>query len=297
MNGGVAYYIEGIKQGNYAALARAISIVENNHALSLEILERITPSTTIPVIGFTGPPGAGKSTLVRTAVENYLNRNKRVAVLAIDPSSPFNKGSLLGDRIRMNSLFNNPDVYIRSLSSRGALGGLSYKTIEIVDVLRSSNFDAIILETVGVGQSEVDIVALADRTIVVLVPESGDEIQHSKAGIMEIADLFVVNKADRQGADAFVSSLNKILRQNGKNTSVLKTNAEEQIGTQELFAWFDRPLDVSRPDALASLSERAWRLIVDKHTRMIDKDKLIKQLELCFKQPNFNLYRFIKENY
>jgi len=293
----VAYYVDGINKGDYGALARAISLVESDSVLSWKILERIVPSTKIPVIGFTGPPGAGKSTLVRTVVENFLNDGRKVAVLAIDPSSPFNKGSLLGDRIRMSTLFNHPDVYIRSLSSRGALGGLSYKTLEIVDVLKSSTFDAILLETVGVGQSEVDVVSLADRTVVVLVPESGDEIQHSKSGIMEIADLFVVNKADREGADSFFSSLKKTLHHNNKITPVLKTQAEEEIGTRELFDWVRGPLTTEPSKALSLLADRAWRLIVDKKVRSIDKEKLIIQLQEHSEQADFNLYRFIAENY
>lgn len=297
MEPNVAYYIDGITRGIYSVLARAISMVENNSPMSLEILEQIKISAEIPVIGFTGPPGAGKSTLVRATVEKYIKRKKRVAVVAIDPSSPFNQGALLGDRIRLGSLFNHPDVYIRSLSSRGALGGLSYKTIEIVDLLRSSNFDAIILETVGVGQSEVDIIGLADRVIVVLVPESGDEIQHSKSGIMEIADLFVLNKADRAGADLFFSSLKKVLHQNQKNIEVLKTNAEEEVGTQELFEWIERPLIIDREKALFVMRERAWRLIVHKQVRSIDKKALTLELDKRLNQPNFNLYRFVADNY
>lgn len=293
----VAYYVNGITEGNYSILARAISMVENDNSMSFQILEQLMISTDVPVIGFTGPPGAGKSTLVRATVENYVKRKKRVAVVAVDPSSPFNQGALLGDRVRMGSLFNHPDVYIRSLSSRGALGGLSYKTIEVVDLLRASNFDAIILETVGVGQSEVDVIGLADRVIVVLVPESGDEIQHSKAGIMEIADLFVLNKADREGADSFFSSLKKVLHQNQKNVEVLKTNAEEEEGTQELFDWIENPPIIDRERALFVMTERAWRLIVDKQVRSIDKRALIMKLRGLFNEPDFNLYRFIADNY
>src|SRR5690606_39202228 len=139
----------------------------------------------VPIIGITGPPGAGKSTLVNSLSQELSGMGKKVAVLAIDPSSPFNKGSLLGDRIRMGEQFNDPNIYIRSISNRGTLGGLSERSIEISDVLRSSAFDIILIETVGVGQSEIDIVALANLTVVVLVPESGDEIQHVKSGLME----------------------------------------------------------------------------------------------------------------
>lgn len=297
MEPNIAYYIDGIMKGNYSVLARAISMVENDNSMSLHILEQIKISAEIPVIGFTGPPGAGKSTLIRATVENYVKKKKRVAVVAVDPSSPFNRGALLGDRIRLGALLNHPDVYIRSLSSRGALGGLSYKTIEIVDLLRSSNFDAVIIETVGVGQSEVDVIGLADRVVVVLVPESGDEIQHFKSGIMEIADLFVINKADRPGADLFSSSLKKVLLQNNKNIGVLKTNAEEEVGTRALFEWIESPLIIDREKVLLAMTERALRLIVHKQVRSIDKRALFKKLEEQNKEPDFNLYRFIAANY
>lgn len=297
MDRDVAYYNEGINKGDYAVLARAISMVENSSPLSMSILKNIKPSSSVPVVGITGPPGAGKSTLVGAILAHYLENNKRIAVLAVDPSSPFNKGSLLGDRIRMRSLFNNPNIYIRSLSSRGALGGLSYRTIEIVDILKSSNFDAIFIETVGVGQSEVDIVSLADKTVVVLVPESGDEIQHSKSGIMEIADVFVVNKADRDGADNFVASLKKTLRQNHRDTSVIKTNAETGTGISQLCQELDKLSNRDEEKELSLLADRAWRLIIDNYMRSIDKSELLNRLRQRSRSTDFNLYRFIAEEY
>ncbi len=161
---------------NFKSVARALTIVENDLKGSDELLKNLRFSQNTPVVGITGPPGAGKSTLVNCLISQLTSNNKKVAILAIDPTSPFNMGSLLGDRIRMTPHFNHPDVFIRSLATRGSLGGLSAKTIEMTDVLRAAGFDYILIETVGVGQSEIEIAGLADVTLVVLVPEGGDEI-------------------------------------------------------------------------------------------------------------------------
>ena len=161
-----------VKAGNYKVLARTLTLVENNITPADSILRDLDSQVNVPVLGITCPPGAGKSTLVNAIAGHFVTKGMRIAILAIDPTSPFNFGSLLGDRIRMASQFNNSNVFIRSLATRGALGGISAKTIEMVDVLKAANFDLIIVETVGVGQSEVEIAGLADKTIVVLVPES-----------------------------------------------------------------------------------------------------------------------------
>jgi LAO/AO transport system kinase len=173
-----------IQLGDFRKLARDLTLVENDLAGSEDLLKELGPSDT-PVIGITGPPGAGKSTLVNAMINYLSSQGKSIAVLAIDPTSPFNLGSLLGDRVRMSEQFNKPNVFIRSLATRGSLGGLSGKTIEMTDVLKSSGFDYILVETVGVGQSEVEIAGLADISVVVLVPESGDEAQDGRSQTRE----------------------------------------------------------------------------------------------------------------
>jgi LAO/AO transport system kinase len=190
---------KGVQEGNFLTLAKAISAIENREALANEFLESLIPSNT-PIIGITGPPGARKSTLIASLIQDWIEQGKRIAVLSVDPSSPFHQGAILGDRIRMREWYLHPNVFIRSLASRGHLGGLNGTTIELTTLLQSAGFDVIILETVGVGQSEVEVAALADTTLVVLVPEAGDDIQMMKSGLMEVADIFVVNKSDRPDA-------------------------------------------------------------------------------------------------
>jgi LAO/AO transport system kinase len=281
-----------VKGGNYKVLARALTLVENNIEPADSILRDLDSRVEVPVLGITGPPGAGKSTLVNAITNYFATEGKRIAILAIDPTSPFNFGSLLGDRIRMASQFNNPNIYIRSLATRGALGGISAKTIEMVDVLKASDFDLIIVETVGVGQSEVEIAGLADKTIVVLVPESGDEVQNIKSGLMEIADCFVINKADREGADTFANNLKKIVHQSVKTIPILKTVADKNIGIGELCKWIVKPqvFDDSRKAFL--FAEKAWKLIQYQKMQHIDKKRLREKVQAALKQDDFNIYRF-----
>ena len=198
--------------GKRTALARAISVVENQRAGFEEMLaalhERLGRAQRI---GITGPPGAGKSTLTSALVQGFRQRAETVAVVAVDPTSPFTGGALLGDRIRMNEVALDPGVFIRSMATRGSLGGLAVTTKEVADVLDAFGFDRVLMETVGVGQSELDIAAAADTTVVMLVPESGDSIQAMKAGLMEIADIFVINKADRPGAERLAREVEMML--------------------------------------------------------------------------------------
>ncbi len=281
-----------IQLGDFKKLARDLTLVENDLAGSEDLLKELRTSDT-PVIGITGPPGAGKSTLVN-AIINYLSsQGKSIAVLAIDPTSPFNWGTLLGDSVRMSEQFNKPNVFIRSLATRGSLGGLSGKTIEMTDVLKSSGFDYILVETVGVGQSEVEIAGLADISVVVLVPESGDEIQSMKSGLMEIADIFVVNKSDREGAEAFANNLKKLVHQRTEIIPVINTIADKAAGVDELMQVIqDQPFKNNSRRAYL-LAEKAWKLIQHEKMKNISRIKLHEEISIASVDPSFNLYRFV----
>jgi len=287
---------EKISSGDIKTLARAISLVENE-VTGYELLLQSLPSNSKTVIGITGPPGAGKSTLTDLLIGAITQDGKKVGVLCIDPSSPFNLGALLGDRIRMSNWFNNPNVFIRSLATRGALGGLHPKIIEITDLIKAAPFDYIIIETVGIGQSEIDIVGLADITVVVAVPEAGDEIQTMKAGLMEIADIFVVNKADRPDADLFVSNLSTMLAPafHSKNTiiPIIKTVASAKEGIDELFAAILNQIEHPKLNEKRSwlLAEKAYYLIGQKRMKGIDKNEL--KDKITKEGKDFNLYEFI----
>jgi LAO/AO transport system kinase len=235
-----SFSIDLLLRGDRRTIARAISSIENGDGSTDDILSSIYRHTGKAYrVGITGPPGAGKSTLTNKLAQWYRKQNVRVGILAVDPTSPFTGGALLGDRIRMTDVELDDGVFIRSMASRGSLGGLSKKTREAADVLDASGVEIILLETVGVGQSELDIAGAADTTVVVLVPESGDGIQAMKAGLMEIADFFVLNKADRPGAEQAVMSIKMILgfRPHDETTwlpDVLKTVGSEGKGVQEV---------------------------------------------------------------
>jgi len=292
--------VQQMQQGSIKALARSISLVENEQAGYEELL-RSLPASPAKIIGITGPPGAGKSTLVDALIDLLVQSGKKVGVLCVDPSSPFNLGAVLGDRIRMSDWYTHPNVYIRSLATRGAMGGLHPKIIEVTDLLKAFQFDLILVETVGVGQSEIEIAGLADVTVVVMVPEAGDEVQTMKAGLMEIADVFVVNKADRPDADLFVKNLRQMLAptfsKHYHEVPVIKTVASQKQG---IAALLDIILHQSQKAHLSDrnfwlLAEKAYYLIGQKRMKDIDKAALKKEIEAQYQKGNFNLYKFVAD--
>jgi LAO/AO transport system kinase len=232
-------WIDQLRSGDVRALARAISTVENSAPGWSELLKALFPhSGKARVLGLTGPPGAGKSTLVDQLARFYRKDNRTVGIIAVDPTSPYTGGAILGDRIRMQDHFSDPGIYIRSMATRGSLGGLARTTADVTTVLDASGRDLIMIETVGVGQDEVDIVRLADVTILILVPGMGDDVQTLKAGIMEIADIFVINKSDRDGAEHVEREIRTLqslaMRHDGWTPPIVKTVASQGMGIKEL---------------------------------------------------------------
>ena len=234
--------VESARAGSPRAVARLISLVEDGHPALREVMAALAPHTgQAHIIGITGSPGVGKSTSTNALVGAFRKQGKRIGILAVDPSSPFSGGALLGDRVRMQDHALDPDVYIRSMASRGHLGGLSWTTPQALRVLDAAGCEVILVETVGVGQSEVEVAGLADTTIVLLAPGMGDGIQAAKAGILEIGDVFVVNKADRDGADATVRDIRHMISLGDRTEPglwrppVLKTVAQQGQGIDEVI--------------------------------------------------------------
>ena len=285
--------------GDYRILARTISLIENEVDDYENILKKL-PASSAKIIGITGAPGSGKSSLVDALIGEMISDQKKVAVICVDPSSPFNRGALLGDRIRMSEWYNHPDVFIRSLGSKGSLGGLHPKIIEITDLIKGADFDYVIIETVGVGQSEVDIAALADITIVMLVPEGGDIIQTMKAGVMEVANIFVINKYDRPGADNYYNDMKQMLapvfNRSQKEIPVLKTIASQKEGVPELYkiiaGW---KFEVESSKRIELLAEKVWSIIQSKKMKEINKVELKKELSIAATKPGFNMYQFAEK--
>ncbi len=239
--------VESARAGSPRAVARLISLVEDGHGSLREVMAMLAPHAgNAWVIGITGSPGVGKSTTTTALVGAFRERGLRVGVLAVDPSSPFSGGALLGDRIRMQDHALDPEVYIRSMASRGHLGGLSFTTPQAIRVLDAAGCDVVLVETVGVGQSEVEIAGLADTSVVLLAPGMGDGIQAAKAGILEIGDVFVVNKADRDGADATVRDLRHMISLGDRaepglwRPPVVKTVAAQKVGIDEVMEALDK---------------------------------------------------------
>jgi LAO/AO transport system kinase len=287
---------KGVAEGNFLLLAKTISQIENKVEGTDDYLAKLTPKV-VPIIGITGPPGAGKSTLIAGLVGEWIAAGKKVAVLSVDPSSPFHKGAILGDRIRMKEWYLHPQVFIRSLASRGHLGGLNSSMIELTTLLQSVGFDQIIVETVGVGQSEVEVASLADTTVVVLVPEAGDEVQMMKSGLMEVADIFVVNKSDRPDAQTFTNHIRHMMMENGISEDLVKvvtTIASQGVGMTDLIQAIEADQIAKNQNGakLKLIAIKVVQLIIAHKMRQVDLEKLDQDLSEAIAKPGFNIFEF-----
>ena len=287
--------VKELLNGSRLALARAITAVESEYDNAVDIMKAIYPKTgNARILGITGAPGAGKSTLTDKIVKQYLAQGKKIGIVAVDPTSPFSGGAILGDRIRMNDLTLNENVFIRSMGTRGSLGGLSKKTSDVVKLMDAFGMDLVIIETVGVGQSEVDIVKNADSTLVVLVPGLGDDIQAIKAGILEIGDVFAINKADRDGCDKLNVEIEMMLDLDSRELAwrppIKRTIASNEVGVEELVEALDehfefledsgelatRRQERTRDEIIAMINEQIGRYIADN---IVVGDEFNRQVE------------------
>jgi LAO/AO transport system kinase len=284
-SGTLQHWVDRIRAGDVRALARAISTIEDHRPESRELLKALFNFTgRARVIGMTGAPGAGKSTLVDQLAREYRKQQRTVGILAVDPTSPYTGGAILGDRIRMQSHHADPGIYIRSMATRGNLGGLARATTDAATVLDAAGKDLVLIETVGVGQDEIDIVRLADVTVVILVPGMGDDVQTIKAGIMEIADIFVINKSDREGADRVereIRSMQSLAVRSDKWTPpIVKTVAMDGRGVPELataivnYEQFLQQKDLLLKKKISSWRERLIEMLRDGLLERLLTDRL-----------------------
>jgi len=300
--------LDRIRSNDHRCLSRVISQIENNAEIPDTFFQQLHDHANQALrLGVTGPPGAGKSTLTDQLIQQIISDGKSVGVVAVDPTSPFTGGSLLGDRVRMNHYIWDDNVFIRSMASHGDLGGLARKAQDVGDVLATSGKDVVIFETVGVGQGELDVAKAVDLTIVVLVPESGDEVQLMKAGLIEIADIFVVNKSDRQGADRLAQSLKSILHSTTKKDHleppIYNTSADRNEGISELYKGLTNLTEVMIEKGLMSQKysdrhrNRVLNLIQDRLLGKFWSQERLDQLEASvhnLSMTNESPYKVVK---